>query len=250
MKYTYLIGAAIVSCGLVGFGCLTSNKFLGGRELVEVKGLSEKVVRADIGDALITTTANHEVLEELYKKRMADGAKVIEFLRACGVTNDEIVGSSINTTECEDDVTSTSEGITVKNKKKYYKAEDVINVRTKDLEKIEKIKSRLVNLGASGILVKCDYSYKLTSFLNVKMEMMKEASENARKSADAAVAPHGKKIKDVVYLRQGEISIRAEGEKEDVDYWNSKESTSINKRLRLVVNAGFSKSGGCGISCE
>ncbi|GHU16641.1 hypothetical protein FACS189472_02130 [Alphaproteobacteria bacterium] len=241
MKYIYIVSAAIISCGLVGFGCLTANKYLGGNQLVDVKGLSEKIVRAEIGDALITITANNESLQELYKKRIADRATVIEFLKTCGVTNDEIIGSSINTTECEDDVTSTSEGVAIKNKKKYFKAEDVINVRTKDLEKIEKIKSELVTLSASGVLVKCDYNYKLTSFLNIKMEMMKEASENARKCAEAAVAPHGKKIKDVVYLNQGEITVRAENESEEIGHWDSKESTSINKKMRLVVRAGFSK---------
>jgi hypothetical protein len=72
--------------------------------------------------------------------------------------------------------------------------------------------------------------------------MMRDASEHARKSADACACVHGQKLGTLVYLRQGEISIRAEDESSETSEWNSSEAISINKRLRLVVQAGFSKS--------
>jgi hypothetical protein len=72
--------------------------------------------------------------------------------------------------------------------------------------------------------------------------MMREASENARKSAEAFIAPHNKGLGKVIYLKQGEITVRAENEAEDTDRWDTKEKTSVYKKLRLVVRAGFTKS--------
>jgi hypothetical protein len=74
------------------------------------------------------------------------------------------------------------------------------------------------------------------------MEMMREASENAKKNAEAFIAPYGQRINKVAYLRQGEITIRSADETESEESWNSKESTSLHKKLRLVIRAGFTKS--------
>ena len=90
-----------------------------------------------------------------------------------------------------------------------------------------------------NILISCVYSYKFTDFQSLKLDMLNEASKNAQESAIAAVSPYNKHIVGISYMRQGEVSIRAENEFEDVEYWNSNEKTSINKRIRLVVRAGF-----------
>lgn len=232
-----LVFGCIIAVGLASFGYVKSYD----NRLVEVKGLSEKTVRADIGDISISVSnSGYTDLETLYKKRISDKEKVINFLKKQGITDDEIVNFSMNTSDYnEEDKTTSAAGITTIDRKKLFRSDDTINIKTTQLEKIGKIKSEIIKLSSEGVLLTYNYSYKLTNFINVKLEMMKEASENARKNAEAFIEPQKAEIGEVVYLRQGEITIRAEDESENVSSWDSQESQSINKKLRLVIRAGF-----------
>jgi hypothetical protein len=249
MKYILLLGVVIISIGMAGFGYFSFDKLKSNHDLIEVRGLSERVVRSDVADASIVIVNRSDSLEKLYEKRLADKTRVIGFLKGNGFLEAEIIGFTMDTRENEEEDSVTADGVTTKTKKRFFSSEDVVNVRTKNLEKVERIKSDLLKLLSENIFVKCDYSYKLTSFQDIKLEMMKEASENAKKSAESFVAPLGKKIGEVAYLRQGEIAINGEDEREGIDSWYSKESTSKNKKLRLVVKAGFSKACGCTPCC-
>jgi hypothetical protein len=157
------------------------------------------------------------------------------------VIPEEIVDVSMETKEYdEEDKSSLSDLITVK-KRKCFRAEDKLSVRTSDFDKIDKIRENIIGLSSEGVFVTYKYAYQLTNFAEIKMQMMREASENARKNAEAFIEPQKQSIGKAVYLRQGEITIRAENEAEDTNQWESKEKTSIYKKLRLIVRAGFSK---------
>ncbi|MDR2766646.1 MAG: SIMPL domain-containing protein [Holosporaceae bacterium] len=240
MKFVYLMSAVVVACGLVGFGCFSAKRFRANQELIEVRGLSEKIVRADVGDLTVRVTNKNAKLDELHKKRMADRELVLEFLKKNGVTDDEILEVSIDTRDSQDD-----DHCHHRNQdtaaERYYIAEDKFHIRTKKIEKIERLKSDIVSLLSENVLVCCDYSYSLTNFIDLKLDMMREASETAKKNAEEFIRPQHRKLGDIVFLRQGDISIRAENEDEAKESWNSQESKSINKKLRLVVRAGFSK---------
>jgi hypothetical protein len=243
MKCSYIIASIIIAGGLVGFGYFASKNIKASGELIEVKGLSEKVVRADIGDISITISNKCDNLEELYNKRMLDRAKIIKFIKSHGIGDEEIMNSSADTEECNDeDKTTDAQGSVTTKKYKYFKSTDKVTIRSKDLAKLNKVKEEIVKLSAEGILINFHYSYRLTNFADIKLAMMREASENAKKNAEACLDSQEQKIGNIVYLRQGEITIRAEDESEDTDSWNSTEKTSMNKRLRLIVRAGFSKS--------
>jgi hypothetical protein len=241
MKYTSIICSVIVAIGFSGLGYFASRNIKSSQQLIEVKGLSEKVVKADVADVVITISNNNGNLEELYKKRTSDKQKVIDFLAKNGVIPEEIVDISMETTECEEeDKSSLSDLITVK-KRIYFKSSDKLSVRTSDFDKVDKIKSDIMKLSSEGVLVTYKYVYQLTNFSDIKIQMMREASENAKKNAEAFIEPHNQKIGKVAYLKQGEITLRAENETEDTDRWDTKEKISVYKKLRLIVRAGFEK---------
>ncbi|MCR4623050.1 MAG: SIMPL domain-containing protein [Alphaproteobacteria bacterium] len=238
-----IVGAAIISVGLVGFGYFRTYYLQKTTNFVTVKGLSEKIVRSDVAEmSLGFSNDKFENLEDLYKKRIADKEKVLKFIKDHGVADGEIVNFSMDTydytEETEDKLKS---GIISTKKKRYFRSKDEFSLKTKDLEKVDVVKADVMKLFSENVFVSFDYNYRLTNFIDIKLGMMKEASANARKNAEVFVEPQGLKIGDVVYLNQGEVTIRAEDESEDVDYWNSKKDKSINKKLRLVVRAGFTK---------
>lgn len=242
------IGSAFLAIGLIGLGgvlgysivkvgCIHSQN----SNMIEVKGLSEKKVRADIGTLSISVPNNgFDNLDDLYKKRTHDKEKVIAFLKSNGVSEDEMT-FSVNTWDYSDENKTTENGVTTTVKKRLFSANDTVNVKTKDVDKVGKIKADMMKLVSEGILATCDYSYKLTNFVDIKLEMMEEASKNARRNAEVFIAPQGYSIGEVVYLKQGEVTITGDDESENTNSWNSEERQSINKKLRLVVRAGFSK---------
>lgn len=234
-----LLVSGVIAVGLASLGYLKSYD----NRLIEVKGLSEKTVKADIGEISIKFSNNgYSNLEELYKKRTADKDKVMIFLKTQGVTDDEITNYSMETSDYEEsDKKMFADGITKIEQRTVFRSRDTITVKTTRLEKIEKIRSEIVKLSAEGVLLEYKFSYRLTRFIDVKLEMMKEASENAYDNAKKFVEPYNFEVGDVVYLKQGEVTIRAEDENEEVSSWDSQESKSVNKKLRLVVRAGYSQ---------
>lgn len=238
-----MIGAAIIAIGLIGFGYFRTYYTQNTTNLVTVKGLSEKIVRSDVAEMSIKfSNDKFEKLEDLYKKRMADKEKVLRFIKDHGITAEEIVNFSMDTydytEETEDKLES---GVISTKKNRYFRSNDEFILKTKQFEKVDAVKSDVMKLFSENVFVTFDYKYRLTNFIDIKLGMMKEASANARKNAEVFVEPQGLKIGDVVYLNQGEVTIRAEDENEDVSSWESKKDKSINKKLRLVVRAGFSK---------
>lgn len=235
-----ILASGVIAVGLASLGYV---KMYDNR-LIEVKGLSEKTVRADIGEISITfSNSNFSNLEELYKKRTADKEKVMSFLKTQGVTDDELVNYSMETNDYEEMTkSSSSNGILKMDRQILFRSRDTVTVKTTQLEKIEKIRTDIAKLSAEGILLTYKFAYHLTHFIEVKMEMMKEASENALNNAKKFIEPYkGLELGDVVYLKQGEVTIRAEDENEAVSSWDSQESKSINKKLRLVVRAGYTQ---------
>ena len=235
-----LLTSGIIAVGLASLGYLRVYN----NRTIEVKGLSEKTVRADIGEISITfSNSNYSNLDELYQKRIKDKEKIVDFLKNQNVRDEEIVNYSMDTSDYEEVNKSTSaDGTTKMDRQVLFRAHDTITVKTTELEKIEKIKTEIYKLSAEGILLTYKFAYHLTHFIEVKLEMMKEASENALNNAKIFIEPYGNiEIGDVVYLKQGEVTIRAEDENEAVSSWDSQESKSINKKLRLVVRAGYSQ---------
>lgn len=200
--------------------------------MIEVKGLSERVVKADIGEIFIKIENQNPNLKELYTKRTEDKKKTLDFLKKFGIADKDIV--SINS-----DTEERTIHYEKKKEERYFTGSDIIYIKTKNIEQIDKLKSEIVNLCTENILISCSYCYKFTDFQSIKLDMIDEASRNARESAVSSIKPYNKNITDVSYITQGEVSIRAENEFEDVSSWESREKTSINKRIRLIVRAGF-----------
>ncbi len=234
MKYQFFLSYLILSIGIIGGACFISNNIKSNSELIEVKGLSEKIVKSDIGEITIRISNKNKNIEELYEKIVSDKKKILNFLKENGALDSEIISGSLNVYETE------NYNLDPKDRKKYFETNDSIQVFSKDIEKVLKIKSKLIDLMHQKVLISYTYSFKLTNFSEIKMDMMKEASEKAKESAEAFIAPHGKKVGNVAYLRQGEITIKAANEENESNSYGNND-TSINKKLRLVVRAGFYK---------
>lgn len=228
-----ILAVIIISLAIVGaavcFGVLSRS--LATRELITVKGLSERVVKSDVGEIYIRIENKNKNLKALHQKRTADKNKTLDFLKKYGVTDDMIVGIQSDTSEQADYYDSKKES--------YFLGKDCIHIKTSNVDLISHLRTDIVNLSTEDVLITCDYQYEFSKFQSLKLDMINEASKNARDSAASAIRPYDSHITGVAYINQGEVSIRAEDEFECVSQWATQEKTSVNKKIRLVVNAGF-----------
>lgn len=236
MKFRHIVYQLVLVFVAVASGVWFAE-FVKKPSVVSVKGLSEKVVAADLGLLTIRIRNENSNITELYRKSSEDRNKVLAFLKKNGIIDSEIVSCDLSVYERNKEARTNSAGVI--EREYYLETSDEIKIRTSIISKIQNLKNRIVTeLNADGLYANCSYSYKITNFSQIKQEMMKEASEQAIKSAQSFLYPHNMKPGKLVYLRQGEISINSDDINSGDNSW-SNESESVNKKLRLVASAEF-----------
>lgn len=229
--------ALCIAGGMLGFGKFSFHDLRPNTDLIEVKGLSEKIVNSDIAEIKITIKNDNTDISALYQKSKEDKEKVIAYLKQAGFESD-IYKFDFTTNSYEDHIYEDGKVIS---KEKRFSSFDYIFLKTTKFDQIENLKTKLAEFGIEKILISFDCTYKLLDFKGLRLSMLAEAAQNAKDSARAFVKNFNGVITNLVYLRQGEITITSDTESEQSNRWESmgSEKASFRKKLRLIVRAGF-----------
>lgn len=233
--------AVCLLIGMVGFGKFSfKNLKLNNTDLIEVKGLSERIVDSDIAEITIKIENNDKDIEKVYAKAKNDKERVIDCLKKTAFAEDISKTNSSIQNRIEGTYNQQGQYIT----EKTFEAVNEIFIRTTKFDQIENLKAKLSELYSEKIVVSCDCVYKLTDFQSLKLSMLDEAATNAWESANAFVLHSHGKISSLVYLRQGEITVTSDTASSGGDSLYSwqvekEERSSFKKKLRLVVRAGY-----------
>ena len=211
MKYATLGATLFVTIGMLGFGYFSFPSLRSQRDLIEVKGLSEKIVDSDIAEIRLSVSNNNEDLHTIYNKKEKEREKIINCLKQLKFDSD-IYKSDFSVYEQDNRIYE--DGKIIRVEKNFHSTNDIY-LRTSQFDKIDALKSELSKLGAEGIFVSIDCVYKLTNFKSLRLDMLSEASKNAQESANAFVKNYNEKVTKLVYLRQGEITISSDVESAD-----------------------------------
>jgi len=207
---------------------------------VSVVGLAEKDFTSD----LIVWELRYDVLDMDMKRSYAlikDQNKIVkEFLNNKGIKSDEIDFKNISTRPKYD--SHWENGHWVENFEGYL-AEQRIRVESKDVEKIEKIIREISELYDQNIKISSDDpEYYYTKLSDLKLEMLAEASKNARERAQTVTENAGGKLGDLKNATTGVFQITAPNSSEDSYSWGGAFNTSskqkhvsINMRLTYYV---------------
>lgn len=218
-----LIGVFLFT-GLLGASYLVSSSIVNVKQMertVEVKGLSEREVPADIVIWPISFNIADNDLVNLYQTIEKQNAKVIDFLSAQGFTDDEITVSTpavVDKLAREYDSSYTS--------RFRYTANSTITVYTNQVDVARDTMKKVVDLGREGIAIAGDsYStqYIFSQLNQIKPEMIEEATRNARLAADKFAKDSDSRLGKIKRANQGTFSI------EDRD-----SSTAHIKKVRIV----------------
>jgi hypothetical protein len=233
MKNQSIISAALIAISIVVLGlCLKGgiDNYVNRNRMVEVKGLSEREVEANLVTWPISVKETGNNLQELYRIIDDKSKAVQKFLIDNGIKKDEIY---VNAPTSRDYVT---EGSYNQNSIYRYNISVSITVVSKNVKLVREIINKQGELLSEGIAINSGdgyyeqgATYEYTDFKKMKAEMVAEAIENAQVTAEQFADNSKSKINKIVTADQGYFEIT------DRD-----SNTPYIKNIRLVTHVTYS----------
>jgi hypothetical protein len=229
--------------GIIAFG-LALGGFFPGRyyykakvldRTVTVKGLAEKEVKADIAVWNIRIIRAGGNLETLRGQLAGDQKAVVKFLTEGGLEQGEIMPGRLETL---DQLANQyrSERVNPDNR---YILKQTVMARTTKVDEIEKLVGRTEGLLKQGVIFEGDsyppsVSYLFTKLNDVKPDMLREATANAKQAADEFAKNSGARVGDIKSASQGQFSILPLYQTPD-----AQETQQKDKKLRVVSTVEY-----------
>lgn len=227
--------SAFILGGFISLGLIVSAWLLAGsviqfkeyERVVQVKGLSEREVPADVAVWPIRFVAASNNLTELYQSMNKSAEAVQKLLVAQGFSVDEITTAAPLVTD------KYAERYGDQNANLRYSAMQTITVYSNQVDLVRNSQLGLADLGKQGIAFSGDeYSqritYMFTQLNDLKPALIEESVQNARISAQQFAADSDSKLGKLRIANQGQISIQ------DRD-----DNTPYLKKIRVVSTVEY-----------
>lgn len=199
------------------------QRYQNGYATIDVKGLSEQIVKSDYGSVHIRFSCKDSDTKKLLEKRMLGKKRILDFLEKHKISKSEIKDIELYSHP--------------EYQQQTFESNDCIKVSSSDVEKIKSLydaQDELLDISKEGIFVSVNQYYKVTDFASIKSKLLKEASHNALISAQTIIDNKFKNALKLAHISQGEISISAPEGLNNYD-----ESPYVIKKFRLVVSARY-----------
>ena len=228
-----LIAALLLAVGIAACGFFISKTMYNskvGINTAEVKGLAERRVEADRAYWRIQYTVSGNDKNEiasLYEQSEAAQGQVIDLLKMSGFAESEIVPGVIDyrRSEFRDENQNLVE--------EKFMLIGSVDVETDQVRLLSTARSEMNELISRGIDITNNApSYYFTKLNDIKPDMLKEATTNARLAANEFAANAGVEVGGIRSARQGGFSIRDVGE-------NYGDTKKIEKEVRVVTTITF-----------
>ena len=219
-----------IMAGLVVLGIMIPTAVMKYRSFdrtVNVKGLCEKEVRADKVIWPIVYKVMSDNVQSIYSQIDAANAVIVDFLKAGGVTVDEM---TVSVPQISDKLAN-EYGDT--NRAFRYIAKNVVTVCTSDVDKVLALMASQADLLKKGVVtVGNDWEnpveFRYEGLNGIKPEMIEEATQNARETAEKFAKDSDSRLGKIKTANQGTFTI------EDRD-----SNTPYIKKVRVVTSVTY-----------
>lgn len=226
-----LVLGVFIALGLVGAAWLGSSALLDFKRLdrtVEVKGLSEREVGADLAIWPVGFVEADNDLARLYRSIEAKSARLVDFIVKAGFPATEIAVSAPSVVDKQAREYGGDDNSPFR-----YTGRASVTVHTTDVARVRATMNRLAELGREGIAIGGDYGGAQPQFLftglnALKPAMIEEATRNAREAAGKFASDSGSDLGKIRRASQGQFSI------DDRD-----PSTPYIKKVRVVSTVEY-----------
>ena len=231
-------GLIAVAVGIVVAALLVSGAVADvGRknDVIEVTGSARRAIVADLGIWKGTVTVQTPTVAGSYAEVTAYGGRVRAWLAARGLADTVINVQPVETNRM---MTVTSEGQET-GQVAGYKVSQTIEVRLFDPRAIEKLAREAGALAGEGIPFEAlSPQYLYTKLAELRIQMMGEATRDARARADVIAKAAGASVGNVRSANTGVVQITPRFSTEVSDY-GMNDMTSIEKDITTVVKVTF-----------
>ncbi len=223
-----------IPASLIAIGIILSGVFLGDSikyfknfdRYVEVKGLSERVVKADEANWQISVASSGNDLKSIYATINSQQQIITDFLTKEGFAVSDIQKQPISITDNQANAYNTNKSI-VK-----YSATAGVTITTSNVDRVTQAVQDTNQLVASGVLLtNNNVSYSYQGLNNIKASMLNDALSNASVAGMQFAKQSDSALGKIRNASQGLFSITAAD--------GSSSDSSINKKVRVVTTVQF-----------
>lgn len=245
MKKGLVYATAIFSIAMVvavWLGGKYFNKARGHAKTVSVVGMAERDFTSDLIVWKISYNVRNLNMKMGYLEMKEINNTVREYLKSKGIEYEEMDFLAIDTqkeTEYRWDKEKERSCITFEG----YRLMQTIRIESSEVEKIEQVSRNISELLDKGIEIDYnDLSYYYTKLSDLKIEMLAEATENARNRAETIAKSAGSRLGGLQTANMGVFQITAPNSSDENYSWggtfnttSKKKRASINMRLTYYV---------------
>ncbi len=224
------VSSFVIALGVALGGFFIGNGIIQFKKLdrvVEVRGLSERIVEANEARWSMTYNVASDNMKDLNKKITESQQATIAFLEAQGFSKDEILKDAGNITDKEaQEYGARTGGARFVARNGFVVTSTKIDKLVEASQKTDELLSKGVALSASRV------SYYFTALNDIKPQMLEEATKNARAAAQGFAASAGAKVGGIKDATQGLFSIGS-----PISEYDSE--SSLKKKVRVVSQVKF-----------
>jgi hypothetical protein len=210
MENTNWLKVAFIGISIAVAGFFVGNMHKIGKKYdhyVEVKGLSEREVNADLAVWPMNITVSGNDLGQLKREIETQNKQVYNFFINQGFSKEELTVGSTNINDAYADMYNQN-----RNNEFRYLAKSDFTVRTNNIERLQNALSESLELVSQGILLGSKNTwrpieYVFTGLNDLKPVMIEEATKNAREVAEKFALDSNSKVGGIRVARQGLFSI-------------------------------------------
>jgi len=203
---------------------------------VTVTGSASRRIHSDLIVWRAHLLAQNADLTAAYKKLAADVPVVVAFIRARGLTEHEITVFAASIAEVHP---RTNEGVVQEEVVAAYHAEQDIEIESTDIAKVEQLSREATQLLDRGVYIQSDAPlYVYTKLAPLKIQMLADASKDARLRAEQIAANTGSHLGKLITAHMGVMQVNPKFSSA-VSSEGNNDKTTLEKDALAVVTASF-----------
>lgn len=213
-KHTLAIalGAIAIGAGIAAGGYFVSQTMLNqriGANIASVKGLSEKIVAADAATWNLSYSISANKIDPVaatFSTAEKHMSRISAVLESAGFAKNEFLIAPLQKRNIAKRIKGRNgQADTVE---RYYTVSSSVFVSTNTPSKIAPAQQAIANLSREGIdVIQQGINYEFTKLNDIKPDMLREATENARIAADKFAENAGVKVGGIQRAIQGGFSV-------------------------------------------
>ena len=232
-----IFGIAIVAASVVlGNAFMNRNKTQG---TISVTGLGQSDFTSDliVWNASYSQTNND--LKTAYSDLQKNKEAIQSYLVSKGIPHENIVFSAVNTQKNSKSIYSDS-GKFLGSEFTGYTLNQSVEIDSKEVEKVERISREITELLNQGIqLYSSAPRYYYTKLDELKIEMISQATENARLRAEKIATNSKSDLDKLVVAKMGVFQITGQNSNEDYSWGGAYNTSSKEKTASITMKLTY-----------